>query len=193
MAQRLVLASSSRYRRELLSRLQLPFEVDAPEADETPLPGEEPPATARRLARVKADIVAARQPDALVIGSDQVAVLDGEPLGKPLTLENARRQLGRMSGREVTFHTALCVVNAATGSVREGLIPYTVRFRPLTPELIERYLAKEQPLHCAGSARCEGLGISLIAQLQGDDPNALVGLPLIALIDMLNAEGLRIP
>jgi len=192
-APRLVLASTSAYRRELLERLQLPFEVADPGVDETPLPGEAPARTAERLARLKAQAVAPRFPGALVIGSDQVADLDGEPLGKPGNRENARRQLQRMSGRTVVFHTGLALLNAAGGRCQSRVVPCAVTLRPLAPERIERYLDREQPYHCAGSARVEGLGIALIARLEGEDPNALIGLPLIALVDMLAAEGVQVP
>lgn len=190
---RLVLASTSAYRRELLERLQLPFEVAAPEVDETPLPAEAPARTAERLAVLKARTVAPRFPDALIIGSDQVADLGGEPLGKPGNRETARRQLARMSGRTVVFHTALALLNAASGNCQGRVVPCAVTLRTLSPERIERYLDREQPYHCAGSAKVEGLGIALIARLQGEDPNALIGLPLIALVDMLAAEGVSVP
>lgn len=190
--QQIVLASSSPYRRQLLARLQLPFDVSVPDVDETPLPGETPEITASRLARAKARKVAEKIPDALIIGSDQVAVLEGTALGKPLTHENAFRQLRFMSGKAVAFHTALCLLNGRTGRLQERVVPYRVTMRSLTDAQIERYLEKEQPYHCAGSARTEGLGIALIAAMQGDDPNALIGLPLIALVDMLAGEGVRI-
>ncbi|HEX9179474.1 MAG TPA: Maf family nucleotide pyrophosphatase [Burkholderiales bacterium] len=191
-SRRLVLASGSPYRRELLARLQLPFEVAVPEVDEAPLRGEAPVATAERLARVKAQAVAARFPDALVIGSDQVADLDGEALGKPGDRDNARRQLSRMSGRTTVFHTALALLDAPSGRLRSRVVPCAVTLRPLAPEAIERYLDLEQPYNCAGSAKAEGLGIALIAKLEGEDPNALIGLPLIALVEMLAAEGLPV-
>jgi len=190
---RLVLASTSAYRRELLERLHHPFEVAAPDVDETPLPAEAPARTAERLARMKAEAVAPRFRDALIIGSDQVADLDGEPLGKPGNRESARRQLTRMSGRTVVFHTALALLNAASGNCQTRVVPCAVTLRPLSPESIERYLDREQPYHCAGSAKVEGLGIALMARLEGEDPNALIGLPLIALVDMLAAEGVSIP
>lgn len=184
----LILASTSPYRRELLTRLQIPFEVFAPEVDETPLPDESPEQTATRLAEAKARVGAARFPDALIIGSDQVATLDGQQLGKPHTHENATRQLRMMRGRSVIFNTALCLYNSRSGSVQNRLIPFTVTFRDLSDAQIEHYLVKEQPYNCAGSAKSEGLGIALIARMEGDDPNALIGLPLIALIDMLHNE-----
>jgi septum formation protein len=192
-SRRLVLASGSAYRRALLGRLGLAFEVAVPDVDESPLPEEAPAATAERLARIKAQAVAAAFPDALIIGSDQVADLDGEPLGKPGNRDNARRQLSRMSGRTAVFHTALALLDAATGRCRSRVVPCAVTLRRLSPETIERYLDREQPYDCAGSARVEGLGIALIARLEGDDPSALIGLPLIALVDLLATEGVAVP
>lgn len=190
---RLILASTSPYRRELLARLQLPFEAVAPETDETPLPGESPAATAERLSEAKARAVAGRFPDALIIGSDQVAFQGDSRFGKPGTRKNATAQLRSMSGKTVVFHTGLCLLNAATGRAHIRGIPTEVRFRELSDEEIARYLDKEDALNCAGSARSEGLGIALLEHMRGDDPNALVGLPLIALADMLRAEGLQLP
>jgi septum formation protein len=184
----LVLASTSRYRRELLLRLGVPFSTTSPEVDETPLAGERPEETALRLAIAKAKAVAARHPDALVIGSDQVATLDGEQIGKPGNHANAMRQLRRMSGRTVTFHTALCLYNSRTDRFQAKVVPFHVTFRELDDARIARYLEKEQPYDCAGSARAEGLGIALIARMSGDDPNALIGLPLIELVSMLANE-----
>jgi septum formation protein len=184
----LILASTSPYRRDLLNRLQLPFSTFAPELDETPLPDETAVETATRLAEAKARVAGTHFPNALIIGSDQVATLDGEQLGKPHTHENATLQLRRMRGRQVVFNTALCLFNSKTGCVQNRLVPFTVSFRDLSDAQIEHYLLKEQPYNCAGSAKSEGLGIALIARMEGDDPNALVGLPLIALIDMLNNE-----
>ncbi|MBE0620559.1 MAG: septum formation inhibitor Maf [Burkholderiales bacterium] len=189
---KIVLASTSRYRRELLARLGLPFEVASPEVDETPLPNEMPQETARRLAQAKAQAVAARFPDAIVIGSDQVAVLGDMPLGKPGNHATALRQLKAMRGKEVAFHTALCVCDTASGRAQTRVVPFYVRFRDYSDAEIERYLEREQPYDCAGSARCEGLGIALIAQMRGDDPNALIGLPLIALTEMLAAQGVSV-
>jgi septum formation protein len=189
-APRLVLGSTSRYRRELLSRLGLPFDVDAPDVDETPLPGEQPEALARRLALAKAQAVAARHPDAVVIGSDQVADLAGEPLGKPGSHANATAQLRRMRGREVVFQTALAVVRPATGLVLQDLAPVRVRFRELADAEIESYLQREQPYDCAGSAKSEGLGIALLEAIDNDDPTALVGLPLIRTCRMLRQAGI---
>ncbi len=184
----LVLGSTSPYRRELLSRLQIPFETAAPDCDETPLAGESAADTASRLARVKAESLIAQFPDALIIGSDQVALLHGKQLGKPGNFERAKAQLQSMRGQTMVFHTALALVNSRTGNVQETVVPYRVTMRDYTDEQIENYLRKEEPYNCAGSAKTEGLGISLIADMSGSDPNALIGLPLIALIDMLNNE-----
>lgn len=189
---KLILASSSIYRRELLTRLQLPFSCISPEVDETPLANELPQHTALRLAQAKAKKVAASHADALIIGCDQVATLDNQQLGKPLTHENATRQLRLMRGREVIFHSALCLFNAETQHMQAEVVPYLVKFRNLTDVQIESYLSKEQPYHCAGSAKSEGLGIAIIEKMTGDDPNALIGLPLIALINMLNNEGFSV-
>ncbi len=193
MNNKLVLASGSRYRHDLLARFGVPFETCSPEVDERALPGEAPRQTAARLARAKADAAAERFPGAWIIGSDQVAELDGRPVGKPGTLDNARRQLREMSGRTVHFHTALCLLNRARERRSERLVTTDVDFRPLSQAEIERYLAREPALDCAGSAKSEGLGISLLERLGGDDPTALVGLPLIALAAMLRAEGFEVP
>lgn len=190
---RIILASTSPYRRELLARLQLPFEAVAPETDESPLPGEHPAATAERLSVAKAQAVAARFPDALIIGSDQVAYQGDHSFGKPGIRQSAITQLRAMSGKTVIFHTGLCLLNAATGRSHLRGIPTEVRFRELSDTEILRYLDKEDALNCAGSAKSEGLGISLLEYLRCDDPNALVGLPLIALCDMLRAEGIELP
>jgi septum formation protein len=188
----LVLGSTSRYRRELLSRLKLPFEVVSPEVDETPLTGERPAALAGRLALEKARAVAARYPQAIVIGSDQVADLDGEPLGKPGDHARAVEQLRRMRGRSVVFQTAVAVVCAQTGFEQMELAPVRVQFRMLDDEEIETYLQAEQPYDCAGSAKSEGLGIALLDAIDNDDPSALVGLPLIRTCRMLRAAGLKL-
>jgi len=188
----LILASSSPYRRELLERLQLPFSVVSPDVDETPLTGESPEQTALRLAQKKARKVGESHPDSLVIGCDQVATLDGLQLGKPLTHDNAVNQLRLMRGRSVAFHSALCLFNAATGNMQAEDVVYEVGFRQLSDEQIENYLHKEQPYHCAGSAKSEGLGIALIEWMRGDDPNALIGLPLIRLVTMLQNEGVAV-
>jgi septum formation protein len=189
---KLILASSSPYRRELLERLQLPFSIISPDVDETPLPGERPEVTALRLAQEKARKVAQIHPGALIIGCDQVATLDGLQLGKPLTHDNAVKQLRLIRGRSVIFHSALCLYNAATGNMQAEDVVVEVRFRELGGEQIENYLLKEQPYHCAGSAKAEGLGIALIEWMRGDDPNALIGLPLIQLISMLRNEGVDV-
>lgn len=189
----LILASTSRYRRELLSRLGLVFDAVAPEVDETPAPGESPRPLAERLALAKARDVARRHPDALVIGADQVADLHGEPLGKPGNHQRATAQLQRMSGQTVIFQTALTVCCLATGFEQSDLAPVRVRFRPLDAGEIERYLRAEQPYDCAGSAKSEGLGIALLDAIDSDDPTALVGLPLIRTTRLLRAAGMVIP
>ncbi len=191
-SQPLVLASTSIYRSELLSTLQIPFQTAAPNVDETPLPGESAEQTSLRLAQIKAQVVAKRFPDALIIGSDQVALLDGQQIGKPLNHDNAVRQLSTMRGKTVTFYTALTLLNAASGEMQTDVAINEVSFRNLSDDKIERYLKKEQPYHCAGSAKSEGLGIALISRIQGDDPNALIGLPLILLVGMLEKQGVRI-
>jgi septum formation protein len=193
MPRLLVLASTSPFRRDLLARLQIPFDVAAPDTDEAALPGEQPAATAHRLAEAKARAVARRFPDALVIGSDQVAASDGERFGKPGTRANAIVQLRRMRGKEVVFHTGLCLLNTTTDHTQVRCIDTHVGFRQLDDAEIEAYLDKEDALNCAGSAKSEGLGISLLSYMRGDDPNALVGLPLIALCEMLRVEGLALP
>ncbi|BAO29996.1 Maf family protein [Sulfuritalea hydrogenivorans] len=193
MSRLVVLASTSPFRRELLARLQLPFETVAPETDESALPGEAPASTALRLSEAKARAVARRFPDALIIGSDQVAAQGNDRFGKPGSRQNAIAQLRLMRGKEVVFHTGLCLLNSATNRVQTCCIDTHVGFRDLADAEIESYLDKEDALNCAGSARSEGLGISLLSYLRGDDPNALIGLPLIALCDMLRAEGLRLP
>jgi septum formation protein len=188
-----VLGSTSRYRRELLERLRLPFEVAAPEVDETPHPGEAPRDLALRLALAKARAVAARFPQAVVIGSDQVADLHGEPLGKPGDHARATQQLRRMRGQSVVFQTALAVVCLETGFEQLDIAPVGVRFRDLGDAEIERYLQAEQPYDCAGSAKSEGLGIALLDAIDNDDPTALVGLPLIRTCRMLRAAGIQVP
>ena len=193
MRRTLILGSTSPYRRELLGRLKLDFEVMAPHVDETPRPGEAPAALARRLALAKAHAVAAQLPRAVVIGSDQVADLAGEPLGKPGTHERATEQLRRMRGHSVVFQTAVAVVCRETGFEQVDLAPVRVDFRALTDAEIETYLRAEQPYDCAGSARSEGLGIALLDAIHSDDPSALVGLPLIRTCRMLRAAGLQVP
>jgi septum formation protein len=190
---KIILASGSRYRRELLERLGLPFETWSPDVDESALPGESPRQTAQRLARAKASAGRSRWPQALIIGSDQVAELGGEAIGKPGTLDNAKAQLRRLSGHAVLFHTGLCVLNTANGNAQVRVITTDVGFRVLTDAEIDAYLAREPAIDCAGSAKSEGLGIALLDRLGGEDPTALVGLPLIALAQMLRAEGIAVP
>ena len=187
---RLILASTSRYRRELLERLRLPFEQQSPEVDETPLPGEAPAALAARLSLAKAQAVARLHPQAIVIGSDQVADLNGESIGKPGNHERACEQLRRMSGHRIVFQTGVAVVCEATGFSQQDLAPVHVVFRDLNEAEIENYLRAEQPYDCAGSAKSEGLGISLLAAIESDDPTALIGLPLIRTSQLLRAAGL---
>jgi len=188
----LILASTSAYRRELLKRLQLPFHCEPPQVIETPLPGEPPEALAARLSLAKAQAVADRRPSALVIGSDQVASLDGNPLGKPGTKERARTQLLACSGKAVTFYTGLAIVNVERGLVLEALVPFEVHFRILGEAAVEAYLAREQSLDCAGSFKVEGLGIALFEKLRGEDHTALEGLPLIQLCALLQQAGVTI-
>lgn len=188
----LVLGSTSRYRRELLERLRIAFEVAAPDVDETPQPNETPRALAERLALSKARAVAASFPNAVVIGSDQVADLNGEPLNKPGNHERASAQLRQMSGQTVVFQTAVAVICLQSGFQQTGLAPVKVRFRDLSDDEIENYLRAEQPYDCAGSAKSEGLGIALLASIESDDPTALVGLPLIRTCDMIRAAGVRL-
>ena len=189
----IILASGSRYRRELLARLGLPFEAWSPDIDESALPGETPSRTAERLARSKARAAAARHPRSLIIGCDQVAEVDGRALGKPGTLERAREQLAGLSGREALFHTGLALLDAASGREQTRVVTTDVAFRRLDAAEIDRYLAREPALDCAGSAKSEGLGIALLSRLGGGDPTALIGLPLIALSEMLRTEGLQVP
>ncbi len=188
-----VLASTSPYRKELLSRLQLPFQTYAPDIDERAQPHELPQQLAERLAWEKAQAAAPHFPDALIIGSDQVAYRGTAIFGKPGTTENARSQLRQMSGKEIIFHTGLCVLNSRTGHSQVEGIATEVGFRELTDQEIASYLSKEDALNCAGSAKSEGLGISLLRYIRGDDATALVGLPLIALSNMLRNEGVKLP
>lgn len=188
----LILASTSVYRRELLQRLAVPFTVCAPHVDEQPLPGEPPQAVALRLALAKAEAVAAQHPDAIVIGSDQVADLHGKALGKPGIHERAVAQLREMSGQTVVFQTALAVVCTSTGFSTVDLAQVNVRFRSLSDAEIEHYLRAEQPYDCAGSAKSEGLGIALLDEITNDDPTALIGLPLIRTARMIRAAGIRL-
>jgi MAF protein len=186
----LILASTSRYRRQLLERLGVQFEVKSPQVDETPLPDESPEQLVTRLAGNKAKAVAAEYPDALIIGSDQVAVVDGQILGKPRTYDKAVAQLKRESGKRITFLTGLCLYNATSHHSQIDVVPFYVSMRHLSETQIKNYLRKEQPYDCAGSFKSEGLGIALFDRLEGTDPNALIGLPLIRLIHMLENEGL---
>lgn len=188
----LILASSSPFRRELLARLMIPFEVVVPQVDETARPSESPQLLVERLAIAKAQAVAATHPQALVIGSDQVAVHDGEIVGKPHTHERAVTQLQAASGKAVMLYTGLAVVNSMTGRVQSEVVPFRVLFRSLTLDQIENYLRKEQPYQCAGSVKSEGLGVALLERFEGDDPATLIGLPLIRLIRMLEHEGLPV-
>lgn len=192
MKQTLILASSSKFRRELLRKLGIPFNSISPKVDEAPLPDEKPYETALRLCQEKARKIGKKHPHALIIGCDQVATLDDTLLGKPMNYQNATKQLQMMRGREVTFHSALCLYNPAKDTMQAEVVPYLVRFRQLTDAQIESYLTKEQPYHCAGSAKSEGLGIALIERMLGEDPNALIGLPLIKLITMLQNEGVAV-
>jgi len=189
---RLLLASTSPFRRELLARLGLEFQCAAPDIDETPLPGEPPQELVVRLAGLKAAAVVQGHADVLSIGSDQVATLDGEILGKPGSHARAAQQLQRASGRRVTFHTGLCLLNSRTRETQCCCEPFHVHFRALSPAAIDDYLRREQPYNCAGSFKSEGLGICLFRRLEGDDPNALIGLPLIRLVDMLANAGVDV-
>ncbi len=188
----LVLASSSPYRAQLLARLGLRFEAVAPHIDESSLQDESPRATAERLAAAKAAALAERFPDALVIGSDQVAVLEGEIMGKPGTHANAVRQLTQASGKEMVFYTALCLLDTRSNARQLATAVNRVKFRPLDPQQIDSYLQRERPYDCAGSAKSEALGIALIEYIRGDDPNALIGLPLIELTTMLRNQGVAV-
>lgn len=188
----LILASTSRYRRELLARLRVPFECVAPGVDESALAQETPARLASRLARAKAQAIASRRPDAVVIGADQVADLDGETIGKPGSHERAVAQLRRMSGHTVVFQTAVAVVQASRGFVAEVLVPVAVRFRSLDAATIETYLRAEQPYDCAGSAKSEGIGLALLEAVEADDPTALIGLPLIHTCRLLRGAGIDV-
>ena len=185
----LILASTSPYRRLLLEKLGIPFTCAAPEVDELPLPAETPRHLVLRLAQAKAQALAERFPHHLIIGSDQVCVLDGEITGKPHTEENARKQLKKASGNIVTFYTGLALYNSVNGQLQTECEPFDVHFRHLTEQEINHYVQKESPLNCAGSFKSEGLGIALFERFEGRDPNTLVGLPLIALCQMLRREG----
>jgi septum formation protein len=186
---KLVLASSSPYRQKLLQQLQLQFEAFSPDIDESPLPGESPVDLVERLAIAKARAVADSCPECLVIGSDQVAVHDDEIVGKPRDHADAVRQLRYASGKTITLYTGLALVNSKTNAVQSDVVPFTIHFRQLTDEQIENYLKKDQPYSCAGSVKSESLGVALFDRFEGDDPNALIGLPLIRLVRMLENEG----
>lgn len=192
MSRLLILASTSPYRRELLARLGLPFTVANPHTDETPLPGETPEALSLRLAEAKARAVAKDHPDALIIGSDQVATVDGKIYGKPGNRERGIAQLKELSGKTVNFFTGLCLFDSRSNQAQVRGVPTLVTFRTLSEQAIENYLDREPAYNCAGSAKSEGLGIALLQSMRGDDPNALVGLPLIALCDMLGAAGVDV-
>lgn len=193
MTAQLILASTSRYRKALLEKLGKPFQCEAPEVDESPLPGESAEVLVTRLAHAKASAVARQHDQGLIIGSDQVCVCDGRILGKPGTVENAVAQLLAAQGKSVTFYTGLCVLDAATGRAEQLVEPFRVHFRQLEEAAIRRYVAAEQPLDCAGSFKCEGMGIMLFEALEGRDPNALIGLPLIGLVELLGRHGLALP
>ncbi|MEE4376095.1 MAG: nucleoside triphosphate pyrophosphatase [Candidatus Competibacteraceae bacterium] len=189
---RLILASTSPFRRELLTRLGVPFETRAPDTDESRLPEEDAVALVARLAESKARAVARHQPGALIIGSDQVAVLGDDILGKPGTHDRAVEQLSRAAGHTVTFQTGLCLLDSDSDRIQLDTVPFQVVFRQLQPHQIEAYLRREQPYQCAGSFKAEGLGIALFDRLSGDDPNSLIGLPLIRLVCMLENEGVAV-
>ena len=189
---KIVLGSTSPFRKTLLERLHIDFVCDSPNIDETPLENEPVEEMVVRLAVAKARAIAANHPDSLIIGSDQSAVLDGEKLSKPGNFENAFKQLTRASGQKITFQTGLCLLNTETGNIQSTCVPYTVVFKDLTPTMIENYLHKEEPYNCAGSFKSEALGIALFERFEGSDPNALIGLPLIQLVNFLNNEGYSI-
>ncbi|TNH82056.1 Maf family protein [Aeromonas sobria] len=193
MPQNLTLASTSRYRKALLEKLGLPFDCAAPDVDERPLAEESAQALVTRLARAKAQAIADGRDHGLIIGSDQVCVCDGRILGKPGTIDNAVEQLMAAQGRSVTFYTGLCVLDAATGQAHQLVEPFTVHFRNLDESAIRRYVEAELPLDCAGSFKCEGMGIVLFKGLEGRDPNTLIGLPLIGLIELLDRHGIALP
>ena len=189
----LILASTSPFRAELLTRLGLPFSTFAPDIDETPLPGETPIDMVTRLTRAKAAAAIDAFPQHLIIASDQCAICDQEILGKPGNHERAIAQLSRFSGKRITFLTGLCLLNSQTGRAQTDCVPFHVHFRPLKTGQIDRYLHAEKPYNCAGSFKSEGLGITLFQKMEGDDPNALVGLPLIRLTDFLASENIHLP
>lgn len=189
----ILLASSSAYRRSLLDRLRIPYEAIAPDVDESARPGESQPETALRLAQAKARAVAAMGRSGLIIGSDQVASLDGTPIGKPGGESAALYQLLSMRGRRVIFHTAVCLLDAQSGRLQVEDVPTTVHFRRFSESEAARYLSVDQPFDCAGSAKIESLGIALVERVESTDPTALIGLPLIALVSMLKACGVQVP
>lgn len=191
-SQPLILASTSPYRSELLARLQIPFDIVSPEVDETQLQSESAKQTSWRLSRAKAQAVAKVHPDALIIGSDQIALLGEQQIGKPLTHEKALQQLRLLRGQSVVFFTALTLLNARTGNIQTEVAENRVYYRNITDAQIESYLKREKPYNCAGSFKSEGLGIAIINAINGDDPNALIGLPLILLIDMLHKEKIEV-
>ncbi len=188
----IILGSSSPFRKALLDKLQLEFSTDSPDIDETPMKDEQPKDMVLRLAKAKAEAIAERHPQSIIIASDQCATLDGKIIGKPGDHASAVEQLKAASGRAVTFYTSLCVMDSALQKQEVTVVPYHVYFRQLTDVQIERYLEKEEPYNCAGSFKSEGLGISLFERLEGDDPNTLIGLPLIQLIDMLENFGVDV-
>ena len=190
--QQLILASTSPFRRQLLERLGLPFDIVSPQTDETPLPGEAAPQLVHRLAEAKARAVVLEYPAALVIGGDQVAIFENEIIGKPGNHQAAVAQLRRFSGHSLQFHTGVALLNSASGSLQIEVIHTAVKFRPLSEQQINNYLAREQPYQCAGSFKSEGLGIALFESIHSDDPTALMGLPLITLVQMLEREGVRV-
>ena len=189
---KLVLGSTSPFRKALLERLHIDFVCDSPDIDETPLQNEPVEEMVIRLAITKAQAISQRHPESLIIGSDQSAVLNGKKLSKPGNFENAFKQLTRASGQKITFQTGLCLLNSATGNIQSVCVPYTVVFKTLTPTMIKNYLHKEEPYNCAGSFKSEALGIALFERFEGSDPNALIGLPLIELVNFLDNEGFSI-
>lgn len=190
--QSIILASTSPFRQQILEKICTSFQCKDPQIDELPMPGETAPQLVKRLAQAKARAVATQCQDHLIIGGDQVAVIDGQIIGKPHTFENALSQLQRASGKIITFYTGLCLYNSGTDSMQVVVEPFNVHFRQLNDAMISHYLHKETPYNCAGSFKSEGLGIALFSHLEGKDPNTLIGLPLITLIELLNNEGIEI-
>ena len=189
---KIILGSTSPFRKALLQRLQIDFDCDSPDINETPLQNEPVESMVVRLAIAKAKSISSRHPNSLIIGSDQSAELNGEKLSKPGNFENAFQQLSRASGQKIIFQTGLCLLNTRTGNIQSACVPYTVVFKELTPSMIENYLHKEEPYNCAGSFKSEALGIALFERFEGSDPNALIGLPLIELVNFLTKEGVSI-